>query len=317
MKRQSEDADLDNSLKEFEMQFVWTKEQKLELKKKIFTDIGNLRIDKRKITLNDKKRYPKLVISLAASLFIIGTTMALGKSYIVDATETLIAQIFGSKEELLETFPNESHRLSEIEKHFELVKQQLTEDEFANYKQLMKKQTEILDKMALEKREYPNAEEEKRIEEIQKKAGQYEKRLEELTTHTLEEARRMVRYPINLPAYVPKGYKLESEETFTEEKNVDKDPIVEFQYRAKENGFGYRTTIQKIGHNPEGELETLKYDYINAYILKGYKFEFAYYEDSNVQGMRVTIPEKGYEIILSADILQKKEMEKILLSMIE
>ena len=36
-----------------------------------------------------------------------------------------------------------------------------------------------------------------------------------------------------------------------------------------------------------------------------------------VQGMRVTIPEEGYEITMTVDILSKEEMEKILLSMVE
>lgn len=36
-----------------------------------------------------------------------------------------------------------------------------------------------------------------------------------------------------------------------------------------------------------------------------------------VTGMRVTVPEKGYKIILIADKLSKEEMEKVLLSMVE
>ncbi|MGE7768444.1 hypothetical protein [Peribacillus sp. NPDC096540] len=103
----------------------------------------------------------------------------------------------------------------------------------------------------------------------------------------------------------------------TEEMNIGKDPIVEFQYRGGPNGHGFRTTTQKIGQNKEGELESWKYDHINSYTLNGFKFEFAYYDDSNVQGMRVTIPGEGYEITMSADILSKEEMEKILLSMVE
>ena len=125
----------------------------------------------------------------------------------------------------------------------------------------------------------------------------------------------MVQYPIKHPSYVPEGYVLESEEARTEEMNVAGDPIVEFQYRGEE--FGFRTTTQKIGQNRAGELESLRYDHIKEYTLNGFKFEFAMYNDSNVQGMRVTIPEEGYEITMTADILSKEEMEKILLSMVE
>lgn len=262
-----------------------------------------------------KKEYPRWIIASVASLMIIGTAINLGGTYIADATDTLIGQIFGSKEELLKTFPGESEHLPEIERHFELIKEQLTEEEFTDYKKLYKEKAEILNKMALEKRLNPDAEEEKRLEELRAGLGKYEKRVAALTTHTVEEAQKMVSYPIKQPTYVPQGYELESEEARTEEMNIGKDPVVEFQYRGDE--FGFRTTTKKIGQNKEGELESWLYDHINSYMLKGFKFEFAYYDGSNVQGMRVTVPEEGYEITMIADILSKEEMEKILLSMVE
>jgi hypothetical protein len=58
------------------------------------------------------------------------------------------------------------------------------------------------------------------------------KRVAALTTHTVEEAQKMVSYPIKQPSYVPKGYELESEDARTEEMNIGKDPVVEFQYRG-------------------------------------------------------------------------------------
>lgn len=277
--------------------------------------------DRQKVMLQIKqkrnKTYPRWIISSVASLMIIGTAFTFGGTYIADATDTLIGQIFGSKEELLETFPDESENLPEIERHFELIKEHLTEAEFTDYKRLVKEKTEILNKMALENRLNPTAEEENRLEVLRKGLKKYEIRVAALTTHTLEEARNMVDYPINPPSYVPKSYELKSEEARTDEMNIGKDPIVEFQYRGGTNGYGFRTTTQKIGQNKEGELESWKYDHINSYTLNGFNFEFAYYDDSNVQGMRVTLPEEGYEISLVADILSKEEMEKILLSMVK
>lgn len=46
----------------------------------------------------------------------------------------------------------------------------------------MKEQTDILNEVASENREIPNAVETKRIEEIQKKAQKYENRITELVT---------------------------------------------------------------------------------------------------------------------------------------
>lgn len=290
--------------------------RKIEIPKDLHTrvELGVRQVKKEKEKM---KRYPQWIIASVASLLIISATWTLGGSYIADATDTLIVQIFGSKEELLEKLPDESENLPEIERHFELVKEQLTEAEFTEYKKLIKEKAEILSKMALENRLIPNAEEEKRLEVLRIGLKRYEIRVAALTTHTLEEAQKMVSYPIKAPSYVPKGYELESEEAHTEEMNIGKDPIVEFQYRGGANGNGFRTITQKIGQNKEGELESWNYDHINSYTLNGFKFEFAYYDDSNVQGMRVTIPEEGYEITMSADILSKEEMEKILLSMVE
>ncbi|GKU80955.1 DUF4367 domain-containing protein [Niallia sp. NCCP-28] len=317
MKRRNADADFDSSLRDLDTHFIWKKKQKQELKGRIFSDIENLEFNKMQVKLKEKKRYPQWIIGSVASLLIVGVIWTLGGTYITEATNTFISQIFGSKEKLLETFPDEGENLSEIERHFELAKEQLTKQEFADYKRLIKEQTEILDEMAAENRLNPTVEEEKRIEEIQKEGQKYEKRITALTTHTLEEAQKMVSYPINRPSYLPEGYELESEEARTKEMNIGKDPIVEFQYRGGTNGEGFRTTTQKIGQNKEGELEPWKFEHINSYTLKGFKFEFAYDDGSNVQGMRIAIPEEGYEITIIADILSKEEMEKILLSMVE
>ncbi|GIN70953.1 hypothetical protein J14TS2_14280 [Bacillus sp. J14TS2] len=317
MRKQFGNADFDNSLRDVDSHFMWKEKQKQELKNRIFTDIENLESNEKQVKSKGKKRYPQWLIGSVASLLIIGGTWTLGGSYIADATDTLIGQIFGSNKELIETFPDESENLPEIERHFELVKEQLTEVEFTDYKKVFKEKTAIQNKMAMENRLNPTAEEEKRLEELRADLKKYEIRVVALTTHTLEEAQKMVSYPIKRPSYVPESYELESEVARTEEMNIGEDPIVEFQYRRGANGHGFRTTTQKIGQDKDGELESWMYDHINSYTLNGFKFEFAYYDGSNVQGMRVTIPEEGYEITMSADILSKAEMEKILLSMVE
>ena len=54
----------------------------------------------------------------------------------------------------------------------------------------------------------------------------------------------------------------------------------------------------------------------DSYSLNGFQFDFVSSKEEKV-GIRVTVPEKGYKIVLIADVLSKEEMEKVLMSMIE
>lgn len=275
-----------------------------------------LGVDQAEETMKHKKnkKKPKWMMNIAASVILIGSTFALGGSYITEAAGTIIGQMFGSEKEFTENFPEESDNLSGIERYFELIEEQLTAEEFADFKMLMKEKAEILSKMDSENRTIPTAEEEAKLGGIRENLLPYKDRIIALTTHTVRESQQMVSYPINRPSYVPKGYELESEEARTDTMNVGEDPVVSFRYGGGPNGLGFNTSTHKLGDN-EGELES--YEHINSYTLKGFNFEFAYSDDRNVQGMRVKIPEEEYEITMSADILSKEEMEKILLSMIE
>ncbi|MCQ6281688.1 hypothetical protein [Bacillus sp. EB600] len=55
----------------------------------------------------------------------------------------------------------------------------------------------------------------------------------------------------------------------------------------------------------------------DSYMLKNYKIDYDHSDDTNIQGMRISVSEKGYKIVMIADVLSKEEMEKILLSMIK
>ena len=125
----------------------------------------------------------------------------------------------------------------------------------------------------------------------------------------------MVSYPIKKPTYIPEGYKQINEEIHTDENNIGKDPIVVLDYSKGE--FGFRTIQQKIDRNQKDRLENWNFEHTESYSLKGFEFDYVYSGNTNVTGMRVAVPDKGYKIIMIADILSKEEMEKILLSMVE
>lgn len=264
------------------------------------------------------KRYPKWIMGTVASLLIIGPAYSIGESQITNAAETLIGKIFGTEEQgqMLEILPEEAGvSFPQMEQHLKLAKEHLSLEGFEDYSLLMKESMEI----NLERVLNPKADQiklEKRMRQLEKEIQKYE--IYELTNHTLKEAKAMVSYPINYPAYIPKGYELIEEGARTEEAHPEKDPVVTLQYHQIDGEFNFYTFIQKINQTKGEELKS--YDHLDSYELNGYAFEHAHDDGehhSNVQGMRVTIPSEGYEVIMQASLLSKEEMEKILLSMVE
>lgn len=272
------------------------------------------------------KRYPKWVIGTAASLIIVGATFSIGNSSIADATETLLVKILNTEEQaqfqedIQKAVPEDPEggakeaeaALQQMEQHLAFAKEYLSPEEFEDYSQLMKESmvlnAELLINPADEKIE-------KRQLRLQKEIDKYG--LYKLTNHTIEEARAMASYPINYPVYVPEGYELIEAEAITEEAHAEEDPRVTFQYHQTDGEMNFYIDIEKIDPMKEDDLI---YDYVDSYELNGYAFEHAYDEQTidtgNVQGMRITIPEEGYEITIHASLLSKEEMEKILLSMV-
>lgn len=265
-----------------------------------------------------KKWYPKWVIGAAAILMITGISFSSGGSYLANAGEVLIGKLLGTEEqeEIFETFPEEAELyLTQTEQHLSLARQHLSAEDFADYSQLIEESI----KMDLQNAGNSDVDQDKMDSArliLQKKLKKYG--IHDLTNHTIEEARTMVNYPLNHPTYIPEGYQLIEELILTEETNVGKDPDVSFQYGEIDGEFNFYTFIEKIDSTKWDRLTS--YEKLDSYTLNGYTFEHAYDEGkyhSNVQAMRVTIPEDDYEVIISASLLSKEEMEKVVLSMIE
>lgn len=274
-----------------------------------------------------RKRYPKWMIGTVASLIIIGASLSMGGSYIADAAEVLLGKIFGTEEqaqiqeEILKFAPDQEGGAEEakmlflqMEQHLRLAKEHLSAEDFEVYSQLIKENAEINVQSMNPEADWGNLE--KRSLELEKELGRYG--VFELMIHTLEEARAMVNYPINHPSYIPKGYELIEEEARTTYAHPEEDPVVTLQYEQIDGEMNFYTITKKIDPTKEDELTF--YEQIDSYQLNGYDIEHAYDEGeyhSNVQGMRITIPEESYEILMHASLLSKEEMEKILLSMVE
>ncbi len=281
----------------------------------------------KQVKKEENKRYPKWIIGTVASLLIIGISFSTGGSYIADAAETLIGKIFGGEEQAqiqedIQKFSPDREGGAEeakmlflqMEQHLKLAKEHLSAEDFEDYSQLIKESAEINVQSMNPEADWGTLE--KRSLELEKEIGKYG--VFELMIHTLEEAQAMVSYPINYPSYIPEGYELIEEEARTTYEHPGEDPAVTLQYQQIDGEMNFYTFIEKIDQTKVDELTF--YEQIDSYQLNGYTFEHAYDDGeyhSNVQGMRVTIPEEGYEVIIEASLLSKEEMEKVLLSMVD
>lgn len=285
---------------------------KRELEKiEIPTELNNraaLGVKQAKMEKKRKKRYPKWMLASVASVMIISAGYTFGGSYIVDAAETLINQLFGSRENLMQAYPDESQgEFDYFERHLEIAKENLTEEEFTNYSQLFKEQTEIFSRVQKDNREYPNDEEEKRLDQVQESMETYENKF------ALIEAQRLASYTITKPTYITEGYKQVDENFII--YNEGEEPVVSLNYSDGETFFS--TKQMNINQKIDIEMqETGFFEKTESYSLNGFEFDYFYSKEERV-GMRVTVPEKGYKIVLIANVLSKEEMQKVLLSMVE
>lgn len=282
-----------------------------KFKKETFEKIDRTIYDKQKLLIEEKRksRYPKWIVASVASIMIIGAALAFGGSHIADAAQSFISQLFGSKENLVKAYPEESQgELDFFEHHMQIAKENLTNEEFKKYSQLYTEQAETWIKINKENRE-PDSKEAKRLHEIKELQSTYEKKF------ALKEAQIFASFPIIKPTYIPDGYK-QMDESFTIQKE-EEEPVVSLDYSDGKSEF----SIQQLKINGSADLEWGKggfFDQSDSYSIHGLQTDYVSpSEEWPWVGMSITVLEKGYKIILTADTLSKKEMEKVLLSMIE
>lgn len=256
-----------------------------------------------------KKNYPKWVLASVASLMIIGASLAFGGSHMADAAQSFISQLFGSKENLMKAYPEETQgELDFFERSMQIAKENLTNEEFKQYSQLYTEQAETWKKINKENRQ-PDSKEAKRLHEIKELQSTYEQKF------ALKEAQVFASFPIIKPTYLPEGYK-QVDESFAIYKEGE-EPIVSLEY----SDGASRISTQQLNVNQKADLEMEEsgfFEQPDSYFINGFQVDYVSPSDEwPFVGMRVIVPEKGYKIILTADTMSKEEMEKVLLSMIE
>ncbi|WP_312476864.1 M56 family metallopeptidase [Neobacillus sp.] len=143
---------------------------------------------------------------------------------------------------------------------------------------------------------------------------------DKVTSHfiyTKEEAQKLVDFPIKRPTYTPEGYSLKKEDIRSEETIGKPQPIISTEYRKGE--FGYYIS-QSLDLEQE-QFSFDDYDKIENYMLEGNHVTFGYIPHSNVKSMKMFVPAKGknsaYQIFITDAVLNKTELEKIMISLLK
>ncbi|WP_062199381.1 hypothetical protein [Massilibacterium senegalense] len=244
----------------------------------------------------------------------------------VVAGPSLVESIFGTKEEL-KIFTDKDYR--EFNEGLEVYEQYLSEEEFANYVELLKKEFKYFEKMAVYEdgkivefdRDKLNEKEKKELEKVWRKFTPYSDKVHENFSYSLKEVRKIVSFPVQRPTYISEGYRLEKEIIEAEIMLGKPKPMIIWEYKENDGEFGYRIFQSELISGKENPYEQWKFDIQEQYTLKGNEITFGQYSDSNVKGMKMIVPEKNgeesFQIVIIDEVLNKQELEKIMLSCIE
>lgn len=209
-----------------------------ELNSRVSLGVKQAKLEKR------KRRNPKWMLASVAAVMIIGTGLAFGGSQLADAAESIISQLFGSKKNLVETYPDdEPEKFDLIEQSLAIAQETLTEEEFSDYTKLMKELVELKSKLQKENRE-PSEKKAKRSDQIGELMKPYENKFMPIF------AQQLASFPITKkPNYIPEGYKLVFESYGI--ANKGEEPVASLNYSKGESIF----FIEQLRINQLADLE--------------------------------------------------------------
>lgn len=234
----------------------------------------------------------------------------------------IVEKMIGTKEQAFAEFHISESGYGAVLEEFEVARNMLTTDEF---EQMIQLQTEAytLDKkiVALGNDEKRQSAEEKKLEEIGKTLGPLWEKIYSHFRYTVKEAQKIVDFPIKKPTYTAQGYELKKEKVDTDITIGTPKPIILSKYSKGEFGYTiYQSAMMEKEKDPF-YMWINDNDKIENYELEGAKFTFAKITGSNVKGMKMIVPAKGkyssYQVVIIDDLLNKAELEKIMISFLK
>ncbi|MEN1939094.1 M56 family metallopeptidase [Paenibacillus sp. 102] len=237
--------------------------------------------------------------------------------------EKSVETTIGTKEQALAELKIPENQYKKMMDDIAAAKKYLTKEEFDTYIKLQE-EWYALQKKAIALGENPellSAEEQKKLEKTAEEIGPLWEKVRKHFLFTIEEAQKIVDFPIKKPTYIAEGYQLKKERVDTEATVGKLNPIINSEYRGEEFGYTiYQSAVLEKGKDPF-YFWINDNDKLENYELEGAKVTFAKMTGSNVKGMKMIVPAKekhsAYQIVIVDDVLNKAELEKIMLSMLK
>ncbi|MGN4446862.1 hypothetical protein ACTFOB_18395 [Bacillus cereus group sp. MYBK79-1] len=284
----------------------------------------------------------KLLFGFVAAVILIPTGTFAGT--------TLMDKIVGTPEKARQDIGMTEDGYNSVMERIEIAKSIFTEEDFEKYVALLQETYHFYKKVSVVEngeRQYTatnrlNADEEMRDREGMEQLNTYEERIDQQFTYTFEQAEKITGFPIKHPSYIPVGHQLVFEEVKAE-ATLDKPmPLITMRYEKRNVKKEPHTSDVELGFTihqleiVEGEYKDFFLDRpfdkpskrghnftgdIKKYKLNGYDVTFGEYKESNVRAMKIVVPAKegknAYQIYINGSMLSKKDLEKVIFSMVE
>ncbi|MCC2342019.1 M56 family metallopeptidase [Bacillus tropicus] len=259
-----------------------------------------------------------------------------------DAFQNAVDMLYGTEENAKKEYHYSARVYEEKTDYLYLAEKALTKDEFQQYIKLSKKIINIQKKGAPRDSDYESTffREERlskadrdKLYALYDQAKPFDDKVYESLNYTVKEAQQHVDFQIKKPTYTIEGYNLKDENVGYFIKRRP-ELIIELEYtNGKGNYTTYQSQVFGESKDPFHALFGVE-ENIEQYELEGNQiFYVTHNSDSNLQGMKMIVPEKGensaYQIVIINHSLEnqgeavfdknvnKEELEKIMISMLK
>jgi bla regulator protein BlaR1 len=260
----------------------------------------------------------------------------------VYAGSTLVEKIIGTPDESQKQYGTVESEYQEYNELFEEAQQMFSKKEFEKFTTAWKeymtinKKTIVVDGKRTSRASYRLSPDElKKYDEAYYKLEPYLNKIQSKFNFTVDEAKKLMNFPVKYPTYLPENYHLETEDVRTEITTGYPRPTLNVTYKKnnadESQAMAYWTFTIHISENIkeklvpfEGNIDSFEgasYDTRVNYTIDGCSVTLGAYRYGKVKGMQVIVPAKdghsSYRIFIRSSTLPKEVLEKVLMSMVE
>lgn len=346
MKKQYDSSQFDYALRQLESDIKWKKANNHILKQKLIRDLNKRKANaKFKTTLGTVYRGSIMIVVSLIVFIMLNEETLLNQKSISEmsgasiekgskgqwqeqsnvSVQTVVENMVGTPDQAKANLGMDEEEYERLQNEVAVAKKFLTKEEFENQYIPLTSKIVALDGKANVYRdpEYPHnldlltAEEKVEVKEAAKAITPTREKFYSHFVYTQEEAQSLVEFPIKKPTYTPEGYQLVNEDHRAEITTEKPEPVISWQYTAEDEGVYYVYLAAAPVEHPALSSKGIN---LEAYMLEGKEVFFGHFTGSNTKMMKMTVPAKdgneAYQIVIQDSILNKEELEKILLSML-